>query len=240
MNELTKEQPKAEQSVQVKMDELQQQQEQMAKPEEYNTKLAILNTLLQQNGIPPKEVGNIEDYLNKISVNQIRTEEQKKAQQSVQAKMDELDAEKQALDELMNNVAQEVAIAQSGFRALYGIQGEPIENLGYPEQLVLVTEKLLENKDKLQNTNENTPDDVTTALRNKDGKISNESITFMDRILQSSSKIDAGDLIDSINAVKHETGFIDLGKVSLFLSSLALGTAIEKVIKEVKNMPKIK
>jgi len=201
--------------------ELQEKQEELAKREE---------------AVAQKEA-NLEKVINERASEIIKGE---KAQ--LEQKMAEVQEKEKSLDNLMNNykeiLAEDIAYARSGFRALYGIKPDELpEKMGFGEQMTYVISTLIENRNKLTNTNEDTPENITKALLDKDGNLSNESLKFLERILKVyEGKYKEEELINVIDTVKSDNGLLDMGKASLLISLLAFGgSSIKSVIKKVKT-----
>jgi len=157
-------------------------------------------------------------------------------------KLAEITEKEKSLDNLMNNykeiLAEDVAYERSGFRAYYGVKTDEFpEKMGFPEQMTLVINTLIQNRNKLTATDKNTPMNVLRALQDNNEQISDEGLNFIDRVLKvNENKCSEGDLIDAIDSVKGDNGLIDMGKAALFLSTLAWGhSTIKAVVQEVKK-----
>ena len=190
-----------------------------------------------------------EKSVRKEVITKIRFEEHLKAKRHFDEKCDEIDkvkteyAEKnKALDNLINNyqtlLADDVEDAKSGFRALYGIKSEDLpDNMGLGEQMIYVIDILSKNKDKLTNMNGDSPEKITKTLQDNDGKISNDGLKFLERVVQVSDKTcSENDLISSINSVKDKNGHINMKKASYFIANLSWGqNRISDVVDKVER-----
>ena len=166
----------------------------------------------------------------------------KEEKAQLEQKLAEVQEKEKSLDNLMNNykeiLAEDIAYARSGFRALYGIKTDEFpEKMGFPEQMTLVINTLIQNRNKLTATDKDTPMNVLCALQDNNEQISDEGLNFIDRVLKvNENKCSEGDLIDAIESVKGDNGLIDMGKAALFLSTLAWGhSTIKAVVQEVKK-----
>ena len=158
----------------------------------------------------------------------------------------EYEEKNKALDNLINNyqsilaedISAERETLESGFRTLYGVKSDDLpENMGFGEQMIYVVDILSKHKAKLSSVSAESPKNITRALQDKSGKISNDGLKFLDRVLQvSDKKCSENDLISSIDAVKNDKGLLDMEKVSFFIANLAWGQSkITDVIKKVEN-----
>lgn len=163
-------------------------------------------------------------------------------QAQLEQKWKEVTQKEQALDNLIESykeiIEEEVARERSGFRALYGIKVADLPSkMGFGEQMTYVINAMVKNGNKLYNVNEDTPENITKALQDKDGNLSNESLKFLERLLSVyQGKFEEDDLMNTIESVKSADGLIDMGKAALMISLLAFGkSSIESAIKKVKN-----
>ena len=196
------------------------------------------------------------DTANSVRKNEtkkIREEERAAAQKDIADKMAELDKSKaeyeeknKALDNLINDyqsilaedISSERENLESNFRTLYGVKTDNLpDNMGFGEQMLYVVDILSKQKNKLSGVSANSPKNITKALQDNNGKISNDGLKFLDRMLQvSDKKCSEKDLIDSINAVKDDKGLLDMDKVSYFIASLSWGeNRISDVIEDVRK-----
>ena len=137
---------------------------------------------------------------------------------------------------LADDIAYERETLESGFRTLYGIKPEEMpENATLGEQMVYVMDILLSRRQKLAGTDGDTPERITKALQDKNGKISKDGLKFLERVIDTNDgQCKEKDVIDAIESVKDDHGLLNMGAVTFFISSLAwAGNSIRSVIEKV-------
>ena len=160
-----------------------------------------------------------------------------------QAEYDEKNA---TLDNLIQNydkmladdVANERENLESNFRTLYGVKSENIpENMGFGEQMLFVTDILNKNKKVLTGMYNDSPVKITKALQDNNGKISEDGVKFLIRIIEASGTTwSEKNLLAAIKSVKKKDGTLDMDKVSFFIASLSWnGNTISTVTESIKQ-----
>lgn len=203
--------------------------------------------LLESKGIELNErykqlITNIDKIKKETeqSVRETVTETIRQEEQAAAKK--EYDEQNEALTNLINHykllLAEDVESAKVGIRALYGLEAEELpKTLDFSGQMINVINVLTKRKNKLTALNSGVAEKITKSLQNNNGNISVDGLKFLERIIDASEeRCDEGSLTDSIQSVKGEGGFIDLGKAGLFVSILSMGgLSLRNVIKEVEK-----
>jgi len=184
---------------------------------------------------------------------QIRKEEKEKANKVIEKQkadlakqQEELEQEKQTLDNMIKNyqtlVAEDVINAREalgvGYRALYGADSEELpQTMDFDEQTIYVLNVLGKRQDKLTDTSSETPNKITKAIQDNTGNISLDGLKFLERAIDScKEKFSEKDLLDSIKCVKGNYGLFDMKKTALFISNIAWkDNSIRSVIQKVEK-----
>ncbi|MBR1442961.1 MAG: hypothetical protein IJ583_05440, partial [Firmicutes bacterium] len=133
--------------------------------------------------------------------------------------------EKKNLDKSWSDIsdAKEYMISCSAKRARdkYGIENKEYglnDCTDRVEQLAVLTKFLNNNKDNFLGLTSSTPEEIACALRNDSGRISNESLSFIEKLVEVYGYCDVSKLIDVIQIVKNDVGDMDLEKMSAFIA----------------------
>ena len=162
----------------------------------------------------------IEDMVRKESTEKIRTEVLEEADARYKHKM------------------EEIQTLEGNLRAIYD-KKLPKNNKrtnSFGEQMLIVTESISKMRTSMTNLKPSTPADITKALRNKKGELSDDMMQFLDRILKTQSKCDCNYLPTAINIVKDIDGNIDTAKAAQLIAFSAWGNSLSTTIIEMLKL----
>lgn len=207
----------------------------------------VSKTLKKERAIQEKTIEEAREKSEK-EISESKTELKKREEKITQRESElalaeeEVQNKNKALDNLINNykqlLAEDIEYAKSEIRASYGIKIKELpEKMTFGEQLLYVTDVLNENSDKLTDADNDTPENITRALQNDKGQISNEGLQFIRRVLQlSSTNFSEEDLKNAIKSVRGNSGF-NAEKITYFEAKVAWkGNSIRNILSQVKKI----
>ena len=219
-----------------KTSQIRQEERENAKKELESQRIKVENklkareeTLAKNEGQYQKRMQELEQKENKVAELQAKAEEQNTT-----------------LDNMIKNyqtlVAEDVIntrkVLANGYRVLYDAEIDELpENMDYDDQVMYVLKVLVDGEDKLKDTDEHMPDNITKAIQDDSGNISFDGLKFLERALKASKeKFSEKDLLDSIKCVKGNYGLFDMKKTALFITNIAWkGNSIRNVIQKVEK-----
>ena len=183
-----------------------------------------------------KELNGLEQKIkNEIRENEteaIRKEEKEKAFENLADKYTEiarteaeLDKREHALISTENIMKQaEIDKIKGDLRILYGIKEDSIQEYSsFGEQMVMVLDILNRHKSALSSApNPEELDTITDILRNNEGSIDKNMLTFIERILKTvDGKINFQKLCGLVHVAKDKQGNLDFEKSCYIIASLS-------------------
>ncbi len=198
------------------------QREEDVKQKEENalTKENELKNREEQLDKRAKDIEFIEDMVRKESTEKIRTEVLEEADARYKHKM------------------EEIQTLEGNLRAIYDKKlpkNNKVTN-SFGEQMLIVTECISKMRTSMSNLKPSTPADITKALRNKKGELSDDMMQFLDRILKTQNKCDCNYLPTAIKMVKDIDGNIDTVKAAQFIAFSAWGNSLSTTIIEMLKL----